>query len=44
MRRVNKAMRKAVDYSGLCYWNFLISALDAEKLREKDRDSRNKTK
>lgn len=36
MRRVNKAMRKAVDYSGLMYWQFLINALDAEKLREKD--------
>lgn len=29
-------MRKAVDYSGLMYWQFLINALDAEKLREKD--------
>lgn len=36
MRRVNKSMRKAVDYAGLMYWNFIISALDAEKLREKD--------
>jgi hypothetical protein len=29
-------MRRAVEYSGLCYWNFIISKLDAEKLRDKD--------
>lgn len=44
MRRINNAMRRTIDYSNLMYWNFLISALDAEKLREKDKDSRNKTK
>jgi hypothetical protein len=33
-------MRKAVDYAGLCYWNFIISKLDSEKLREKDQADR----
>lgn len=42
MRRVNKAMRKAVDYAGLVYWNFIISKLDAEKLREKDNADKGK--
>lgn len=44
MRRINRAMRRAVDYSGLMYWNYIISVLDAEKLREKDQDSRNAKK
>lgn len=42
MRRVNKAMRRAVDFSGLCYWNFIISKLDSEKLREKDQAEKEK--
>lgn len=42
MRRVNKVMRKSVDYSGLMYWQFLINALDAEKLREKDQAEKEK--
>jgi hypothetical protein len=42
MRRLNRAMRRAVDYSGLMYWNYIISVLDAEKLREKDNADKGK--
>lgn len=42
MRRINRTMRRAVDYSGLMYWQFIVNKLDAEELRKKDQDSRNK--
>jgi hypothetical protein len=42
MRRVNRSMRKAIDFSSLMDWTYRISEADAEVLRRKDQDSRNK--